>query len=189
MSRIWPCFTESQGFPGSSPIACPSAMSGIWPGWCPEYGQFSLSIFRTSLFDVRNMASFHSPYSGPYLVPISDIIVHIPDINVLIPDINFMKNSMSGIWTGKTGHIPDIKSWCPEYGQWKLAIFRTSKSDVRNMASKNWPYSGHQFLMCGIWTVFTDHIPDIDLAIFRTSHKGGLGILIRQILRVVYVLL
>ena len=24
------------------------------------------------------------------------------------------------------GHIPNIKNWCLDYGQWKLAIFRTS---------------------------------------------------------------
>ena len=34
--------------------------------------------------------------------------------------------TMSGIWTVFTVHIPDIKFWCPEYGQ------------------KNRPYSGHQ---------------------------------------------
>ena len=66
--------------------------------WCPEYGKFSLSIFRSSLFDVRNMASFHCPYSGHQIL-------------------------MSGKWTAYTGHIPDIKIWCSEYGQGKLAIF------------------------------------------------------------------
>ena len=42
--------------------------------------------------NVRDMASFHCPYSGH-------------------------QNLMSGIWTVKTGHIPDIKNRCPGYGQ------------------------------------------------------------------------
>ena len=46
------------------------------------------------------------------------------------------------------------------------------------MDSENWPYSGHQKVMSGIWQVKTGHIPDIDRTIFRTSHKGGLGNLI-----------
>ena len=97
-----------------------TVMSGIW---------------TESFSDVRNMASFHWPYPGHRFL-MSGIW---PVFTVHILDINFW----CGIWTVKTGHIPDIKSWCPEYGQWKLAIFQTSKSDVRNMASKNWPYSGH----------------------------------------------
>ena len=66
-------------------------------------GQFSLSIFRTSTFDVRNKDRYFVPIPDITVhipdinVPIPDIIVHIPDITVLIPDINFMKNSMSGI--------------------------------------------------------------------------------------------
>ena len=88
---------------------------------------------------------------------------------------------MSGIWTAKTGLIPDIKSRCPEHGQRKLSIFRTSKNDVRITASKNWPFPGHRFLMSGIGTIFTGHIPDIILAIFRTSPKGGLWDLIRPV--------
>ena len=35
-------------------------------------------------------------------------------------------------------------------------------------------------LMSGIWPVFTNYIPDIDLAIFRTSREGGQGYLIRK---------
>ena len=81
---------------------------------CPEYGQYSLAICQTSNFDVRNMDRYLVPIPDITVhipdinVPIPDIIVHIPDITVLIPDINFMKNSMSGIWTVKTGLIPDI---------------------------------------------------------------------------------
>ena len=68
---------------------------------------------------------------------------------------------MSGIWPVFTIHIQDIKSLGPEYGQWKLPIFRISILDVWNMASRNFPYSGHQKLMSGMWTVKTCHIPDI----------------------------
>ena len=49
---------------GSSTLAGPSVMSSTWTGLCPEYGQFSLSIFWTSTFDVQNMDSFDSPYPG-----------------------------------------------------------------------------------------------------------------------------
>ena len=69
------------------------------------------------------------------------------------------------IWPVKTVHIPDIKNRCPGYGQFLLALFRTSKIDVRDIDSFYWPYSGHQFLMSGIWTVFTGHIPDIKFLI------------------------
>ena len=64
------------------------------------------------------------------------------------------------------GHIPD-NGQCPEYGQcleygqFSLSIFRASNFDVRNMASKNCPYSGHLYFMSGIWTVKTGRIPDI----------------------------
>ena len=48
----------------------------------------------------------------------------------------------------RPGHLPDIArcpgyGQCPEYGQFSLSIFRTSTFDVRDMASKNWPYPGH----------------------------------------------
>ena len=108
-------------------------MSGTWTvfsvhvpdikDWCPGHGQFSLSMFRTSNIDVWNKDRYfvHLP---DIIVRIPDIIVRIPDITVLIPDItghipdiNFMRNLMSGIWPVKTGRFPDIKSWCPEYGQ------------------------------------------------------------------------
>ena len=68
---------------------------------------------------------------------------------------------MSGIRPVSTGHIPDIKFRCPEYGQFQLVIFRTSNFDVRNMASLYWPYSGHQFVMSGIGPGKSGHIPDI----------------------------
>ena len=66
----------------------------------------------------------------------------------------------------RPGHLPDIArcpgyGQCPEYGQFSLSIFRTSTFDVRDMASKNWPYPGHQNSMSGMWPVKTGHIPDI----------------------------
>ena len=131
--------------------------------WCLEYGQRKLSLFRTSRIDVRNRASFHCPYSGHQLLMfrirrgilslfrtslsmdiidhVPKIIVHIRDITVLIPDISFMRKLMAGIWTVKTGHIIHIS---PEYGQWKLALFRTSIINVQNMDSFLCPYTGHQ---------------------------------------------
>ena len=96
-------------------------MSGIWTVKAvlipdtDDYGQFSLSIFLTSTFDVRNKDRYFDPipdiivHIPDITVHVPDINVHIPDITVLIPDISFMKKVMSGIWTVKTGHIPDIK--------------------------------------------------------------------------------
>ena len=81
---------------------------------------------------------------------------------------------MSGIWPGR----------CPEYGQFYCPYSRHRsfhKIDVRNKDSKNWPFPGHRFLMSGKWPVFTGHIPDINLAIFRTSRKGGLRDLIQKL--------
>ena len=34
---------------------------------------------------------------------------------------------------------------------------RNADSDVRYMASKNWPYPGHRFLMSGIWPYSAHH--------------------------------
>ena len=120
-------------------------MSGIWPVltghipdidfWCLGYGQFLLATFRTSNFDVRDTASFYWPYPGHQLL-------------------------MSGIWTVSTVHIPDIKSWCPEYGQWKLSIFWTSTFDVWNMDRENCPYSGHQLLMSRTWIIAKKWCPE-----------------------------
>ena len=76
-------------------------------------------------------------------------------------NVRNMARMMSGIWPVETVHIPDIKNRCQGYGQFFLALFRTSIFDVRDIDSFYWPYSRHQFLMSGIWTVFTGHIPDI----------------------------
>ena len=67
----------------------------------PDINIFLLSMFRTSNLNVRNMDSK----------------------NCLYPRHQFL---MSGIRRVKTGHIPDIEFWCPGYGQFLLAIFRTS---------------------------------------------------------------
>ena len=67
----------------------------------------SLSIFRTSNSDVWDMDKYF------VLVPdiavrIPDITVHIPNITVPIPDINLIEKWLSGTWTEKTVHVPDI---------------------------------------------------------------------------------
>ena len=80
---------------------------------CPEYGQLFLTMFRTSMCDVRNMTRIfgHILYiTGPVTDipgnipditgPIPDITGHIPDITGPIPDINFIPKSMSGIRPG-----------------------------------------------------------------------------------------
>ena len=78
-------------------------ISGInfFTNWCPEYVQWKLSIFRTSNIGVQNMSNRNCSYSGH-------------------------QSSMSGIWPMKTNHIPKIKCWCPEYGQFSLALSWTS---------------------------------------------------------------
>ena len=117
-------------------------MSGMWPvktghipdikNRCQGYGQLKLAISRTSL-----KLSVHIP----------DITVYIPDITVLVPDITVL--------------IPDIIVHIPDIIFSLLSTFRTSKVDVRNMDSILCPYSGHQRLMSGTWTVFSVHVPDI----------------------------
>ena len=108
--------------------------------WCLEWGQLKLAMFRTSDFHVWNKDRYFVLIRDITVripdinIHVRDIIVQVPDITVLIPNINFMKTLTSGIWPVKTGHIPDIDFWCPGYGQFLLAIFRTS----------SWPYSGHR---------------------------------------------
>ena len=85
-------------------------MSGIWTVisriWTENMGdgQFSLSIFRTSTFDVRNVDSRKKMMSG---------------IGTMMSGIGTV---MSGIWTVMSG------------------IWTENVSDVRDMASFNWPY-------------------------------------------------
>ena len=42
------------------------------------------------------------------VVRIPDITVRIPDITLTIPDINLIEKWLSGTWTEKTVHVPDI---------------------------------------------------------------------------------
>ena len=139
------------------------AMSVIGPGktglipcinvQCPEHGQSFMALFRTSL-------------SFPGHVPditghIPDTIGHIPDTTGLIPDITGHVMDISDPISDITGHIPDISFFssghvpdiivrCQEYGQCFLAMFRTSKCVVWNMASISWPCSRHRSAMSGI---------------------------------------
>ena len=82
-------------------------------------------MFRTSHNDVRNMARKSWLYSGH-------------------------RTTISGIWPGNTGPVPDIAQRCPEYGQEKLAVFWTSSCDVWNIARKSWPYSRHRYVMFSV---------------------------------------
>ena len=74
----------------------------------------SLSIFRTSNSDVRDMDKYFVLVPN-IAVRIPDIAVRIPDITVRIPDItlpildiNLIEKWLSGTWTEKTVLIPDI---------------------------------------------------------------------------------
>ena len=60
--------------------------------WCPEHGQYPLSMFWTSNINVRNKDSFHCQPNGHRWL-------------------------MSGTWTVETGLILDIRHWCPDYGK------------------------------------------------------------------------
>ena len=137
---------------------------------CPEYGQEKLVMFRTPMYDIRNVASLSWPYSGHgchFLVMFrtslalfrtSLALFRTPLALFRTSIISFWPYSghcfaMSGIGPRKTGHVPDINLQCPEYDQCFLAMFRTSEIDVRNMARENWPYSGQ-------------------LAMFRTSRRS-----------------
>ena len=95
-------------------------------------------MFHTSLMSgtwpvVRNKASFPWPYSG-------------------------YQFSMSGIWPGKTGHVPDINVRCPECGQSFLALFRIWLS-----------FPGHVLAMTGHIPDITGPIPDITGPILDTT--------------------
>ena len=57
---------------------------------------------------------------------------------------------MSGIWTVLTGPVPDIDLSCLQYGQFILAVFRTSICDVWNRAR-----------IFGLIPDIAGHVPDI----------------------------
>ena len=162
-------------------ILCPyyghqRLMSGIWTVFsvhvpdikdrCRESGQVFCPSFRHQF----PYSGHHCPYSGHHF---SYSGHHCPYSGHQF----YAKYDVRNI-DSKTGLIPDIKSQCPEHEQRKLSIFRTSIFDVRNKDKEYCPCSGHQLLMTGLWTAFSAHVPDIDLAIFRTSGKGGLWVLI-----------
>ena len=154
---------------GSSTLACPSLMSGTWPGGCPEYGQLKLAMSRTSILHVRNMASLYWPCTGHRIFMSGIWTVYTGRV----PDIDFVTKFMSGIRPVKSGTWPVMSGtwpvmsgiWPVMSGTWPkiLVTFRTSHFDVRNTASFNWSYSGHQISMSGIWPVYTGRIPDINL--------------------------
>ena len=154
---------------GSSTLACPSLMSGTWPGGCPEYGQLKLAMSRTSILHVRNMASLYWPCTGHRIFMSGIWTVYTGRVR----DIDFVTKFMSGIRPVKSGTWPVMSGtwpvmsgiWPVMSGTWPkiLVTFRTSHFDVRNTASFNWSYSGHQISMSGIWPVYTGRIPDINL--------------------------
>ena len=90
-------------------------MSGIWPvitvhilvkNWYPAYGQFSLSISRTSNFDVQNMDSENWPYRGHCPYP--------------------RHYAMSGIWPGRAmGLDPRKLSIVQDYGLAEINLCRS----------------------------------------------------------------
>ena len=124
-------------------------LSMFWTStWYPEYGQFSLAIFQTSMIDE--------------IWPVKT--GYTPNINIWCPEYGQVSLAIFMLLVRVqvfTRHVPDINLWCREYGQFLLVIFQTSTSDVQNMASFHWPYSGHQLLMSGIRTTI--------LSLFRTS--------------------
>ena len=93
---------------------------------CPEYGQFVLALFQTSML-----------FPG-----------HIPDIIGPIPDITGCNLDITGPIPDITDPIPDITGPIPDIIFFLLVVFWTSLCDVRNMARLSWSYSGHQYMQC-----------------------------------------
>ena len=56
---------------------------------------------------------------------------------------------MSGIWTVKIVHNPDINHRCLEYGHGKLSIFQVLTFEVWNTNSVHCPYSRQQNIHVG----------------------------------------
>ena len=126
---------------------------------------------RLLMFGIRTvMSGIWTVMSRIWTETISDVCikacftVHIPDINFLIKLMYGIRTVRSGIWTLMS------RTWTVMSGIWTmmsgigtkyLSLFRTSKVDVQNMDSENWPYSEHRELMSGIRTVFSVHISDI----------------------------
>ena len=104
--------------------------------WYPRYGQVKLAMFRTSTFDVRNMASCYSPYSGHQFPQKTDVRNKDSDVQNMDIDVRNMDSdveNMENIWNRDKIPvlIPDLKSCYPGYGQWNLALF-WSRIDLRN---------------------------------------------------------
>ena len=83
---------------------------------------------------------------------------------------------MSGIGPLMFGKGPGMSG----IGTLMSGIGPGNTGDVWNRARMNQPYSGHQKLMAGIGPVETGPVPDINLALFRTSKKGRIGYLIQS---------
>ena len=121
-------------------------MSGIGPGKtghvpdinfsCPEYDQCFLAMFRTSLYDVRNKASFQKFVEVDVRNMASDVRNMASDVRNTASDVRNRARDVRNR-TKNPGHVSDIKDRCPEYGQLKLAMFRTSNIYVRNRTRRN----------------------------------------------------
>ena len=78
---------------------------------------------------------------------------------------------MSGTWSEKAGHIPDMAERCPEHDQLFLALFPTWHNNVRNVAriiAYQCNVSGLIPYINGPVPDIIGHIPDVRM-MFRTS--------------------
>ena len=103
------------------------------------------------MFDVRNMDSFHCPYSRHQFS--HNIDVRNKDrhdwnmsnyVRIWTKYLSLFRISIIHGWNmdSDTLHIPKINIWYleyPEYGPLKLSMFLTLKDDVRNIDSPNCP--------------------------------------------------
>ena len=92
-------------------------MSGIRPGFpghvpdikvrCPEYGQFQLSMFRTSHIDVRNMASSQNFVENNVRNMASDVRNMTSDVRDMASDVRNKASDVRNM-AKNPGHVPDI---------------------------------------------------------------------------------
>ena len=88
---------------------------------CLADGKWKLSISRTSNFEVQHMDSWKCPWHRLLMSGIRTQKIGIKSRSPPWPYFGHCAMSgiwtMSGIWPVLTVHIPDIRFWCPEYGQ------------------------------------------------------------------------
>ena len=133
-------------YSGHRPMSGIWTMSEIWPVltvhipdikfWIPEYGSDITNIFCPYSGHLcphsRHQCPYsrnHCPYSGHHFFLLSIFWTSTSDVRYMDRENCLYSGHwwlMSGIRPVFTVHIPDIKIWCLDYGQFLLSKFRTS---------------------------------------------------------------